>query len=178
MQKPIVGTWFEFWHHNLKEGKYWNQICRQFSAEQWEAKVDEIASVGMKYLVLLDTAIVYNDYAESYFDTDIFPFADMACKDPMGAVLTAADRNGMKVFVSCGFYGNCYHALNNMTSPEVTERAFKAMEQLWAKYGHHESFYGWYFPDETCIAGHFHPDFVAYVNRYSAQAHRIEVLLP
>ena len=43
MQKPIVGTWFEFWHHNLKEGKYWNQICRQFSAEQWEAKVDEIA---------------------------------------------------------------------------------------------------------------------------------------
>ena len=173
MQKPIVGTWFEFWHHNLKEGKYWNQICRQFSAEQWEAKVDEIASVGMKYLVLLDTAIVYDDYAESYFETDIFPFADMACKDPMGAVLTAADRNGMKVFVSCGFYGNCYHALNNMTSPEVTERAFKAMEQLWAKYGHHESFYGWYFPDETCIAGHFHPDFMDYANRYSAHARKI-----
>ena len=124
-------------HTDLPTQTVWN---RDFGPV--EAKVDEIASVGMKYLVLLDTAIVYNDYAESYFDTDIFPFADMACKDPMGAVLTAADRNGMKVFVSCGFYGNCYHALNNMTSPEVTERAFKAMEQLWAKYGHHESFYG------------------------------------
>ena len=173
MKKPIVGTWMEVSHHSRVEGKYWDAACRNFTAEQWEAKIDELASVGMRYIVLLDTAIVYDEYSESYFETDIFPFADMACKDPMGAVLTAADRNGMKVFVSCGFYGNCYRALNNMTSPEVTERAFKAMEQLWEKYGHHESFYGWYFPDETCIAGHFHPDFMDYVNRYSAHARKI-----
>ena len=105
MQKPITGTWFEFWHHNIPEGKYWNPICRHFSAEQWEAKVDELASVGMKYIVLMATALGYEEYAESYFDTDIFPFAEMDCKDPMSALLNAADRNGMKVFVSCGFYG-------------------------------------------------------------------------
>lgn len=173
MKKPIVGTWFEFWHHNRREGKYWNHICREFSPEQWEAKVEEIASVGMRYLVLLDTAIVYDEYAESYFPTDIFPPAGMACKDPMETLMSAADRNDMRVFVSCGFYGNCNNALRNMTSPEVTERAFKAMEQLWERYGHHESFYGWYFPDETCISGHFHPAFVEYVNRYSAHAHKI-----
>lgn len=173
MQKPIVGTWFEFWHHNFAEGKYWNPICREFSAEQWEAKVDEIASVGMKYIVLLDTAICYDDYSESYFHTDLFPFAEMACKDPIGALLNAADRNGIKVFISTGFYGNWCQTLNNMTSPEVTARAFKAMEQLWAQYGCHESFYGWYFPDETCINGHFLPEFIDYVNRYSAHAHKI-----
>ena len=173
MQKPITGTWFEFWHHNIPEGKYWNPICRHFSAEQWEAKVDELASVGMKYIVLMATALGYEEYAESYYDTDIFPFAEMACKDPMSALLNAADRNGMKVFVSCGFYGVWTHTMENMTSPVITERAFKAMEELWKQYGHHESFYGWYFPDETCIEGHFHPAFIEYVNRYSAHAHKI-----
>ncbi|MBP5230326.1 MAG: DUF4434 domain-containing protein [Clostridia bacterium] len=173
MQKPITGTWFEFWHHHLPEGKYWNPICRRFSAEQWEAKVDEIASVGMKYIVLMDTAIGYDAYFESYFDTDIFPFAEMACKDPIGALLNAADRNGIKVFMSCGFYGIWTHTLENMTSPVVTERAFRAMKQLFERYGHHPSFYGWYYPDETCIDGHFLPEFIDYVNRYSAYAHEI-----
>lgn len=173
MQKPIVGTWFEFWHHNIAEGKYWNPICRHFTAEQWEAKVDEIASVGMKYIVLLATGIGYDDSFECYFHTDLAPFADMACKDPIGALLKAADRNGIKVFVSTGFYGNWTHTMENMTSPEVTARAFKAMEQLWAQYGSHESFYGWYYPDETCIDGHFHPAFLDYVNRYSAHARKI-----
>ena len=173
MQKPIVGTWFEFWHHNIAEGKYWNPICRHFTAEQWEAKVDEIASVGMKYIVLLATGIGYDDSFECYFHTDLAPFADMACKDPIGALLKAADRNGIKVFVSTGFYGNWTHTMENMTSPEVTARAFKAMEQLWAQYGSHESFYGWYYPDETCIDGHFHPAFLEYVNRYSARARKI-----
>lgn len=173
MQKPITGTWFEFWHHNVAEGKYWNPIVRNFSAEQWEAKVEEIASVGMKYIVLLDTAIQYHEYAEAYYETDIFPFADMACKDPIGALLTAADRYGIKVFISCGFYGLWVQTFENMTSPEVTARAFKAMDQLWAKYGSHPSFYGWYYPDETCINGHFLPEFIDYVNRYSAHAHEI-----
>lgn len=173
MQKPISGTWFEFHHHSLAEGKYWNDTVKDFTAEQWESKVDEIASVGMKYIVLMNTAIVYDDHSETYFDTDIFPFADMKCKDPMEALMNAADRNGIKVFVSCGFYGNWTKPGNNMSSPEVTERAFRAMEQLYAKYGHHESFYGWYFPDETCIIGHFGRRFVDYVNRYAAKVHEI-----
>jgi len=155
------------------EGKYWDPVCRCFTAEQWEAKVDEIASIGMKYLVLLDTAIVHDTYAESYFHTDVFPFADISCQDPLGALLNAADRNGMKVFVSCGYYGNCGRPLENMTSPEITDRAFRAMEQLWALYGGHPSFYGWYLPDEVCIEGHFQPEFIRYVNRYSAQARKL-----
>lgn len=173
MKKPIVGTWMEFSHHSKAEGKYWDSSCRDFTTEQWEAKIDELASVGMKYVVLMNTAIVYDEYSECYFETDIFPFANMRCKDPMAALLNAADRNGIKVFVSCGFYGTWYNTEDNMTSPAVTERAFRAMEQLWTKYGHHKSFYGWYFPDETCIDGYFDPNFINYVNSYSAHAHKI-----
>ena len=174
MLKKITGTWFEFQHHNIPEGKYWNPICRWFTDEQWEAKVDEIAELGMKYIVLLTTAQVYENDAFAYFNTDIYPFYNMGAKDPMGALLRAADRNGIKVFVSCGYYGVWTQTINNMISPEVTARAFRAMEQVYAQYGHHESFYGWYLPDETGIYPYYDDQFIKYVNNYSAFARTID----
>ena len=45
------------------------------------------------------------------------------------------------------------------------------MEELTALYGHHESFYGWYFPDETCIILKFSKDFVNYVNLCVKECH-------
>lgn len=168
MLKPINGTWFEFHHHNIPEGKYWNPICRHFSDEQWEAKVEEIASLGMKYIVLLASAIAYEDWNESYFKTDIFPFAQMGAKDPMGALMRAAEKYDIKVFVSCGFYGVWTHTLDNMTNPVIQSRAFKAMEQLYAQYGKYKSFYGWYLPDETGIYPYYEEAFIKYVNEYTA----------
>ena len=172
--KEIKGTWFEFRHHNVSEGKYWNPVCRKFTDEQWRAKIKEMHTVGMEYLVLLCTSLVYEDSAESYFRTDIYPFPeDMVCKDPFGVLLDECDKWGMKVFVSCGYYGPCTNAYKNMTSPDVTSLAFRAMDEIWEKYGYHKSFYGWYYPDETCIDGHFSEEFINYVNAYSAHAHKI-----
>ncbi len=173
MEKNITGSWFEFRHHSPAEGKYWNDVCKGFTSEQWRAKVKEAARIGMKYLVLMNTAIVYDDDAYCYFDTDIFPFADMACKDPVEALLSAADETEIKVFISCGFYGNWTKPAENMRSDAVKEKAFRAMKQLWEKYGGHTSFYGWYFPDETCIIGHFSKNFIKYVNAYSSEAQKI-----
>ena len=173
MDKKISGSWFEFRHHTPAEGKYWDKACAEFTAEQWREKVAECAVLGMKYLVLMNTAIVDGDEKYCYFDSDIFPFAKIACRDPMEALLSAADENGIKVFVSCGFYGDRKRPAENMRSPQVKERAFAAMRTLWDKYGSHKSFYGWYFPDETCIIGHFNKNFIKYVNDYSAQAKKI-----
>ena len=130
MLKPITGTWFEFSHHNKPEGKYWNPICKYFSDEQWEEKVDEIASLGMKYIVLLCSSLVYEDEAYAYFKTDIYPFADIGAKDPLGALLRAAERNGIKVFMSCGFYGFWEKSHNNMTDPEVKIREIRLLQVL------------------------------------------------
>lgn len=173
MANRISGSWFEFRHHSPAEGKYWNDTCSGFTSEQWREKVKEAASLGMKYLVLMNTAIVYDDDEYCYFDTDIFPFAPIECKNPIEALLAAADECGIKVFISCGFYGNWQKPLENMKSEAVRERAFKAMRELYSEYGSHPSFYGWYFPDETCIIGHFSKSFIEYVNEYSAEAQRI-----
>ena len=173
--KPITGTWFEFTHHSTVEGVYWNEICRGFSHAQWREKVREIAAAGMKYIVLMGTALVDDTREEAYFKTDVFPFAEnFTCEDPIEALLAEADAQDLRVFLSTGFYGTWFYPMTNMTSPQVTKRAFRAMEQLYALYGHHRSFYGWYFPDETCIEGSFHPDFVDYCNRYSAFARSLD----
>ncbi len=174
MLKPITGTWFEFHHHNRAEGKYWNPICRWFSDEQWEAKIDEMASLGMKYIVMMCSSIVYPEFSESYFKTDIYPFANMTSKDPIGALMRAAERNGMKVFMSCGFYGTWTQTRDNMVNPEVQKRAFQAMEELYALYGKSDAFYGWYLPDELGMVPYYTEDFIKYVNEYRAFARSID----
>ena len=168
--KPITGTWFEFTHHNVPEGKYWNAACRGFSNGDWREKVREIKSLGMKYIVLLCTSLVYEDRAEAYFKTPIYPFAeDFAATDPIGALMDEAEKQGVMVFVSCGYYGPWTQTFNNMTSAEVKKRAFAAMEEVYLLYGRHKykSFYGWYLPDETCVDGSYHPEFINYANRYA-----------
>lgn len=164
MQGKIDGTFFEFLHHNTAEGKYWNDALNRFTAEDWQKKVKEIADIGMEYIVLMATAL----YDKCYFKSSVYPFADIPCPDPIEALLSAADEYGIKVFLGNGFYGDWRKAGNNIKDERVIARSFKAMEELTALYSHHKSFYGWYFPDETCIILHFSKDFVRYVNRCSA----------
>ena len=164
MNRKIDGTFFEFRHHNTAEGKYWNSALEKFQAEDWKNKIREISALGMEYIVVMATAL----YDKCYFKSSVFPFADMPCSDPIEAILTQADECGIKVFLGNGFYGDWTKPRNNMTDKEIITRSFKAMEELTALYGNHKSFYGWYFPDETCIILRFSKDFTSYVNLCSA----------
>ena len=99
--KPISGSWFEFQHTPTVEGVDWNPMCARFTCEQWDAKIKEIADAGLEYLVLMSTALDYR----AFFPTKIFPEWRLSCPEPMEAVLSAADRYGVKFFVGGGFYG-------------------------------------------------------------------------
>ena len=123
----------------------------------------------MEYIVIMATAL----YDRCYFNSSVFPFADMPCKDPIEEVLDEADKCGLKVFLGNGFYGDWTKAGQNIRSREVIDRSFRAMDELTALYAHHPSFYGWYFPDETCIILNFSKDFVKYVNLCSARCHEL-----
>ena len=169
MNRKIDGTFFEFRHHNTAEGKYWNPSLEKFQENHWRTKIREIADLGMEYIVVMATAL----YDRCYFKSDVFPFADMPCRDPIEAVLSEANKCGIKVFLGNGFYGDWRKANYNIKSKEVIDRSFRAMDELTALYGHHESFYGWYFPDETCIILRFSKDFVNYVNGCSEFCRKI-----
>lgn len=169
MKAKIHGTFFEFRHHNTAEGKYWNPALEGFQADDWRRKIREISQTGMEYIVIMATAL----YDRCYFNSSVFPFADMPCKDPIEEVLDEADKCGLKVFLGNGFYGDWTKAGQNIRSREVIDRSFRAMEELTALYAQHTSFYGWYFPDETCIILNFSKDFVKYVNLCSARCHEL-----
>ncbi|MBQ3230372.1 MAG: DUF4434 domain-containing protein [Clostridia bacterium] len=101
--KPITGTWFEFRHHNTKEGKYYNDTLHNFTESQWRAKVREMKEAGLDQIALLATALK----DKAYFKTDIFPEKwQLAVDDPIEIVLDEADKIGLKVYMSTGFYGN------------------------------------------------------------------------
>ncbi|MBR5827430.1 MAG: DUF4434 domain-containing protein [Clostridia bacterium] len=169
MKRKIDGTFFEFQHHNTAEGKYWNPALGTFTAENWRQKVAEIADLGMEYIVIMATAL----YEQCFFASSVYPKAETICSDPIEEILSEADERNVKVFLGNGFYGNWRKAAYNITSKEVINRSFKAMEELTALYGHHKSFYGWYFPDETCIMLNYSKKFTDYVNLCSGVCHSL-----
>lgn len=167
--KPIEGSWFEFQHHSAAEGKYWNHTLEKFTSRQWDEKVKEIAETGMKYLVLLDVAI----YGKSFYPTKLLPIHNLTCEDPLEAILTAADKYGINFFISNGFFGDWTDPVSLMKDPEINVLRLRAMNEIASRYAHHKSFYGWYYPNETGITGHYEDFFIKYVNDSSAEAEKL-----
>lgn len=160
MARGLDGTFFDFHHHNTAEGKYFNPALDSFTESDWRQKVREIAELKMEYIIIMATAL----FDRCYFDSEVFPRADIPCADPIEAVLDEADKLNINVFLGNGFYGDWTKPSINITSEEVLDRTFRAMDELAKKYSHHKSFYGWYFPDEVCIILRFSKKFINYVN--------------
>lgn len=171
--KPISGSWFEFQHHATVEGVDWNPACTRFTAAQWDAKIKEMAEAGMEYLVLMMTAAYYR----SFYDSKIYPKWDLACANPLEAVLSAADKYKVKFFIGAGFYGN-WQSDKVITDPATARLRLQSLEELVNLYGHHPSFHGWYWPDEACIDPYYTPEFITYVNTLSRQARQLKPQAP
>ena len=166
--KPIAGSWFEFQHHSTVEGVDWNPQCVRFTRDQWDAKVKEIAGIGMEYLVLMATAVYYR----SFYPSKVYPQWQLACADPLEAVLSAADKYGIKFFIGAGFYGDWTNP-GIISDPVGMKQSLQAIEEIADIYGHHKSFYGWYWPNEAFINKHFSEPFIKYANTLSQLARKL-----
>jgi len=167
--KPVEGSWFEFQHHSVVEGKYWDNVLKTFTADQWDRKVKEIADTGIKYLVLLDVAIG----GKTFYPSELLPKIQLGCDDPLETVLNAADKYGIKFFISNDFFGEWTKVELMMKDKAINDLRMRAMGEIARKYSHHKSFYGWYFPNETALNGHYQDFFIDYVNSCSSEARRL-----
>ena len=165
--KPITGAWFEFRHHSAYEGEFYNPILKNYSAAQWEAMLSDMHAIGMDTAVLTFSSLVTEDERESYAPVDVFPPAKLRCGDAMDVLMRTAEKLGMEVYLSAGFYGLWTDPEGNMASREVEKRAFRACETMYAQYQGLRSFRGWYLPDETEAGPYFRPVFLDYVARYA-----------
>jgi len=161
--KPIVGSWFEFEHHNQVGAKHWNSILPKFTAEQWKTMIFDMHEIGMEYLVMLSVA--YN--GKAYYPSSLQTRHDFACEDPLEAVLSAADKCGIKFFVSNDYWDDWSNVRKGMTDEASWRLREKGMEEIAGKYAHHKSFYGWYYPHETELRSEMNEYAFNYVNRCS-----------
>ncbi|NLF06557.1 MAG: DUF4434 domain-containing protein [Pirellulaceae bacterium] len=169
--KPIKGSWISVLRNECRHHHYWNDACAKFSRRQWEQSVRDCADLGMEYLVLLATVTAAGDNA--FFDTNLTHKAkELACGDPIEAMLSAADDCGVKFFISTGFYGGWVNQ-NRLLDPTFARNRFRVMAQVAEKFAHHKSFYGWYLPDEPPIEGCFNEKYIEAVKLHAGEARRL-----
>ncbi|MBN1488796.1 MAG: DUF4434 domain-containing protein [Phycisphaerae bacterium] len=164
--QPIRGSWISILWDDRRH-LFWNEQCRDYSAEQWAAAVRDVAEVGMEYLVLLAVA----KGGEAFYDTPLLPKAKLACADPIEAMLAEADACGVKFFMSSDWYAGWDEAA--VADPERMKVRVRMMGELAAKYSHHTSFHGWYWPNEAYLTPYFTEPFVKHINACSAEAHKL-----
>ncbi len=160
--RRIDGAWFEFCHWSKSEGKPWNEEIKKMTDSQWREMVTAMHRIGMDLVIVQE---VFRNQAYvgkhnmpvtgykglAYYPSKLYPQRkDIAATDPLGAVLDEADKHGMHVMVGVGLY-----AWFDFTPGSLAWHK-RVADELWAQYGHHRSFYGWYISEE--IAGNLGAD--------------------
>ncbi|MEA4862572.1 MAG: DUF4434 domain-containing protein [Victivallaceae bacterium] len=154
----ISGSWFEFQHNGGQEAPNWNPYFRDFTPAQWEALLSDMAGIGMEYIVLMGSALDN----KTFYKSRHFESYPLATEDPMQVMFDAADKLGIRIFVSNDFYGSWMYPEKMFFDPEVRQRRELAMAEIVERFGHHKSFYGWYWPNELDIYPNYSELFIEY----------------
>jgi len=121
--------------------------------------MDTMKRLGMNVLI-----IAYVEYGGTFFYPSRLEFYDRDVQrmargeecpfDVVGTILSQADQNAMHVFLGLGRGGDT-HLLWEFEKADWPERNAAALDlgkrvaqELWERYQHHPSFYGWYFTHE------------------------------
>lgn len=150
----IDGAFMGFYHWSEEEGKMWNPTIKTLSSEQWM----EVASCMKKLdmdIVIMQESFRNQEYVgkhsmenegyhgRAFYDSKLYPGRmPIACADPIEAVMAKADKLGMHVFAGVGMYAWFDY------TPASLEWHKNVARELWEKYGHHPSFYGFYVSEE------------------------------
>lgn len=150
----IDGAWAGIYHWSEQEGKHWNNDIKKMTEGQWKELVRSMHNVGMDVIVIQEvfrnndyvgnhSTTVENYKGRAFYPSSLYPGRmPIAAKDPIEAILSEADRLGMSVMMGVGMF-----AWFDFTA-ESLEWHKNVAGELWERYGHHDSFYGFYVSEE------------------------------
>jgi hypothetical protein len=153
----IDGAWAGFYHWSEQEGRPWNAEIGKMTDAQWGDLIRAMHEIRMDVIVIQEVfrnqayrgrhAMDREGYAgKAFYPSRLYPGRmPIAAHDPVEAVFSQADRLGMTVFAGLGHYAFFDFSRGSL------EWHKRLADELWAMYGHHPSFYGWYVSAE--IAG-------------------------
>lgn len=152
--ETIGGAWISFYHWSETEGKNWNPVIKKMTDNQWKEMVTSMHKAGMDIVVMQESfrnqeyvgqhAIPEKGYkGKAFYPSALFnERMPIDAKDPIEAVFAEADRLGMYVFAGVGMYAWFDYTAGSL------EWHKKVAKELYDKYGHHTSFYGFYVSEE------------------------------
>ncbi|MDI9604481.1 MAG: DUF4434 domain-containing protein [Bacteroidota bacterium] len=153
--RQIDGAWVGIYHCSETEGKHWNKDIAKVTDAQWQELVRSMNSIAMNTIVLQEVfrnddyvgkhSLTVESYAgKAFYPSNLYPGRmPVAANDPVEAILSEADKHHMSVMVGVGLF-----AWFDFTS-ESLEWHKRVAKELWDKYGHHPSFYGFYVSEES-----------------------------
>jgi len=153
--RTIDGAWVGIAHWSDEEGRPWNSTIRKLTEDDWRQQIRGMHSLGMDTVVIQESFRNQEYYGRNsisstgykglaYYPSTLFPGrAQVAAHDALEAILSEADKLQMNVFLGVGMY-----AWFDFSAASLDWHK-KVAEELWQRYGHHPSFYGWYVSEET-----------------------------
>jgi hypothetical protein len=153
--QQINGAWVGLYHWSETEGKMWNKDIKKLTDDQWKELVRSMHNIKMDIIVIQESFrnemyvdkhhIEQHGYSgKAFYPSKLYPDRmPVATNDPIEDILSEADRLKMNVFVPVGMY-----AWFDFTPASLNWHK-KVAGELWERYGHHPSFYGWYISEET-----------------------------
>jgi hypothetical protein len=153
--RTIDGAWVGIAHWSNEEGRYWNATIRKLTEDDWRDQIRGMHNIGMDTVVIQETFRNQEYYGRNnisatgykglaYYPSELFPGrANVTAHDALEAILSEADQLNMNVFLGVGMY-----AWFDFSAASLDWHK-KVAAELWHRYGHHPSFYGWYVSEET-----------------------------
>lgn len=150
----IDGAFTGLLHWSEEEGRLWNDELRKFEEADWRAMVRAQQEIGVNIMVIQESFrnemyIDRHDIEQkgyhgcAYYPSQLYPGrVEIGTTDAMEVILSETDQLGMHVFMPIGLY-----AWFDFT-PGSLEWHKQVARELWQRYGHHTSFYGWYVSEE------------------------------
>ena len=150
----LDGCWISIRHWSPTESRCFKDGLELMTDEDWRQHVFSMHKLGITTVLIQNvfdsvhyvhqhdmTADTYDGVA--FFDSKLAPRRpNMLEKDPLEAILSAADECGMAVFPGVGMYAWFDF------SPESLIWHKRVATELIERYGHHHSFYGFYISEE------------------------------
>jgi len=125
---------------------------KRFTDADWENYVTEMHKLGQSCIIIMVSRqylTLESRKLVAHYPSKQIEKSDITADDPIKAILTAAARNGQKVFIGVG------NQFGHKGTPEE-------MTELYERYKHFTSFYGWYFAAELWMDNTHEADFSAW----------------
>jgi hypothetical protein len=165
--KPIKGTFLNFEYQDERNKYMSPDGIDGTSPELWHQKIQELSEMGIEYVILIFVA----NEGRAFYPSEFMPPAYPSGKEsPVEAVLRAAEKFHIKVFMSSGWAHS-----DNDNSKKASIRAIqqKIMKETAHLFLHYRSFYGWYLPCEDMLGPFLSQEAVEAVNDLAAEAKRL-----